>query len=294
MHDLKIRRSLTTMALAATLAATAVVAPTLAQETATPDRWSSPTAGGTPVNANICSALDATPIAGSPIASPMGGQMVEDAFDLRFIDMMVMHHGGAILMSQVALDRAESEDVRMLAQDVIDKQQPEIDELLNWRTQWYPDAPAMQHDQMDMVWQEWSGWHGGMMGGSPMAGQGHMGGSPMAGQGHMGGSPMAGDMGTPGAMRGWSDMNDTHAMLDELCNAPAGEFDRTYVRLMIEHHEMAIMMAEVALERAENQELRDAAQRMIDDQRAELDTLRGLQMDGSGTPTGGADATPTP
>lgn len=47
--------------------------------------------------------------------------------DAAFVDAMVPHHEGAVEMAQVALDNAEHEEIRVLAQDIIGAQQAEID-----------------------------------------------------------------------------------------------------------------------------------------------------------------------
>ncbi|HXF61047.1 MAG TPA: DUF305 domain-containing protein [Caldilineaceae bacterium] len=64
----------------------------------------------------------------------------EEPFDLRFIDAMISHHQGAIAMAQAALTSAQHDEIRQMAQDIIDAQQAEIDQLAEWRDAWYPDA----------------------------------------------------------------------------------------------------------------------------------------------------------
>ena len=49
--------------------------------------------------------------------------------DERFIDAMVPHHQGAVEMAQVALNKAEHEEIRSLAQDIVSAQEAEIDRL---------------------------------------------------------------------------------------------------------------------------------------------------------------------
>ncbi len=74
----------------------------------------------------------------------MGMEMSQDEsvpFDLRFIDAMIPHHQTAIEMAQMALQQAEHEELRQMAQQIIDEQQREIDQLMQWRAAWYPDAP---------------------------------------------------------------------------------------------------------------------------------------------------------
>jgi uncharacterized protein (DUF305 family) len=49
--------------------------------------------------------------------------------DERFVDAMVPHHQGAIEMAEVALENAEHEEVRALAEDIVSAQEAEIEEL---------------------------------------------------------------------------------------------------------------------------------------------------------------------
>lgn len=62
-------------------------------------------------------------------------------FDLRFVDAMIIHHGGAITMAQQLLGVAERQELRRLAQEIIDAQQAEIEQLRQWREEWYPETP---------------------------------------------------------------------------------------------------------------------------------------------------------
>lgn len=49
--------------------------------------------------------------------------------DERFIDAMVPHHRGAVEMAEVALENAEHEEVRQLAENIVSTQESEIDQL---------------------------------------------------------------------------------------------------------------------------------------------------------------------
>ena len=57
--------------------------------------------------------------------------MLEDAdpFDAAFIDMMIPHHEGAIEMARMELDEGGDPELRSLAQDIIDAQEREIEEM---------------------------------------------------------------------------------------------------------------------------------------------------------------------
>jgi uncharacterized protein (DUF305 family) len=72
------------------------------------------------------------------------------AFDLRFIDSMIPHHEGAIAMAQQALEQAEQPEIKELAQQIITAQQAEIQQLQEWRTAWYAEAPPGEGMTMDM------------------------------------------------------------------------------------------------------------------------------------------------
>jgi uncharacterized protein (DUF305 family) len=61
----------------------------------------------------------------------------DDQFDLRFIDAMIPHHQGAVVMANDALSKSQRSEVRQLAQEIIVSQQAEIDQMKQWRTAWY-------------------------------------------------------------------------------------------------------------------------------------------------------------
>ena len=56
--------------------------------------------------------------------------------DLRFLDMMTKHHQGAITMSNGALDKAEHEEIKTLANQIIKAQEAEIKRMQDWKTAW--------------------------------------------------------------------------------------------------------------------------------------------------------------
>lgn len=75
----------------------------------------------------------------------------EAAFDQQFIDMMVPHHESAIAMAEIAQQRAEHPELRTLADEIVAAQSGEIEQLTEWRAEWFgsPDTPSM--DQMPML-----------------------------------------------------------------------------------------------------------------------------------------------
>ena len=61
-------------------------------------------------------------------------------FDEAFIDAMIPHHQSAIEMAQVALENSDNPKVKDLAQNIISAQQREIEQMTQWRQQWYPEG----------------------------------------------------------------------------------------------------------------------------------------------------------
>jgi uncharacterized protein (DUF305 family) len=59
-------------------------------------------------------------------------------FDKAFIDAMIPHHQSAIEMSQVALENSDNPKIKDLAQNIISAQQREIEQMKQWRKEWYP------------------------------------------------------------------------------------------------------------------------------------------------------------
>ncbi len=62
------------------------------------------------------------------------------SFDRMFIDMMIPHHQGAIKMARTELEKGENAKVRNLAERVIAAQSKEIEDMNEWRTDWYGKA----------------------------------------------------------------------------------------------------------------------------------------------------------
>jgi uncharacterized protein (DUF305 family) len=61
-------------------------------------------------------------------------------FDKAFINAMIPHHQSAIEMSRVALEKSENPQIRELAENIISAQQKEIEQMKQWREEWYPEG----------------------------------------------------------------------------------------------------------------------------------------------------------
>ncbi|GAC1653298.1 MAG: DUF305 domain-containing protein [Herpetosiphon sp.] len=66
-------------------------------------------------------------------------KMSNAPFDAMFIDSMLQHHRGAVAMAQRALQEGQHEELKQLAQGIIASQTQEIDQMIAWRKQWYPN-----------------------------------------------------------------------------------------------------------------------------------------------------------
>jgi uncharacterized protein (DUF305 family) len=62
----------------------------------------------------------------------------KEPFDKAFIDAMIPHHQSAIEMAQVALVNSDNPQIRELALDIVSAQQREIEQMKQWRKEWYP------------------------------------------------------------------------------------------------------------------------------------------------------------
>lgn len=61
--------------------------------------------------------------------------------DVRFAQQMIPHHAQAVEMADQALDTSRDPDVRRLAQQVRDAQDPEIRTMTGWLEEWGEDVP---------------------------------------------------------------------------------------------------------------------------------------------------------
>lgn len=78
-------------------------------------------------------------------------QMAGGEFDQMFIDMMVPHHQSAIEMAWVEQQQGENPELKQMAESMIQSQQAEIDQLRQWRQEWYGSSETPPMTQMPML-----------------------------------------------------------------------------------------------------------------------------------------------
>lgn len=148
--------------------------------------------------------------------------------------MMVPHHQSAVEMAQLAQDRAEHDELKTLAGEIISAQEREIAEMKTWRAEWFGSGDTPPMDEMPVL------------PGVEMPG--------MEGHGMGDGATM-----------------DMTAHIDMLRDAQP--FDASFIEAMIAHHQSAIDAAEVALAGTQRPEIRGLAEDIIESQRAEIAQL---------------------
>jgi uncharacterized protein (DUF305 family) len=61
----------------------------------------------------------------------------DDQFDLRFINAMIPHHQGALVMAEDALKKSKRPEMKKLSQEILTSQKQEIEQMKQWRQAWY-------------------------------------------------------------------------------------------------------------------------------------------------------------
>ena len=85
------------------------------------------------------------------LAGCAGTSAGDAPIDQVFIDMMVPHHASAIAMAEIAQERAEHDELRALADDIVAAQSSEIAQLKDWRKQWFGSGDTPPMEEMPML-----------------------------------------------------------------------------------------------------------------------------------------------
>ena len=174
-------------------------------------------------------------------SSPAGVQQHNDQ-DVAFAAGMIPHHRQAVVMADLAPDRARSQAVKDLAVKIKAAQDPEIATMSGWLSAWGEQVPAGDMPGMD---------HG------TDHGTDH-------GMDHGTGE----DGGMPGMMS-----EEDMAGLEKSSGA---EFDTLFLKMMIAHHEGAVTMAATEKEQGSYGPAKDLAASIITSQSAEIDQMKKL------------------
>ncbi|MFF1486619.1 DUF305 domain-containing protein [Streptomyces sp. NPDC058319] len=183
---------------------------------------------------------------GRPSATAPAGPGKHNAQDVSFAQEMIPHHRQAVEMAALAPSRARSQQVKDLAAQIRQAQDPEIETMTGWLKAWGAAVPSTGHSDMP-----------GMPGMDHSAS-----GDPASGHSA---SPM------PGMM--------TDADMDELTELSGDAFDRAFLRMMIGHHEGAVAMARTEQTEGADRAAVALAKSVTTSQSAEIDRMRKLLGD---------------
>lgn len=151
----------------------------------------------------------------------------EQPYDLQYLDSMIHHHNGAVMMARMVLSKTERPELKAFAQKIIDDQTKEIGYMQQLRDQWYAGKPPAVNMEMP-----------GMIGGMKMMISNHM--------------------------KEMEEMEPAH-------------FDLHFLKMMIAHHEGAVVMSHDALKKGEHREIQQLAQRIIQAQQPEIEQMKKWQ-----------------
>lgn len=100
--------------------------------TMTMSACTSPEPNSTPASKNHAQMMDHSTMSLGP---------ADGEYDLRFIDAMIPHHEGAVVMAKDVLAKSKRSELLQLATGIINAQNEEINKMKEWRKTWYPKAP---------------------------------------------------------------------------------------------------------------------------------------------------------
>ena len=129
------------------IATISIATGTLAACSTTTPESSSTSIAATPTLTSTATPSAAPKPASTAMTHSMGNMSMDlgpadEHFDHRFIDAMIPHHQGALMMAKEAQQKSERPEIKKLADEIISAQTKEIAELQTWRKQWYPTASS--------------------------------------------------------------------------------------------------------------------------------------------------------
>ena len=160
--------------------------------------------------------------------------------DVEFATAMIPHHAQALVMVDLTRGRELSREVQKLTEEILAAQGPEIEQMVDWLTEWGKPIPETVRDHANA--------------------EGH------GMSGHDTGDDDSTDM--PGMM--------TEEEMSELKAAQGPEFETMWLQMMIEHHKGAIEMAKDEQADGVFQPAKDLAESIETSQQAEIDHMNEL------------------
>lgn len=162
--------------------------------------------------------------------------------DAGFSRDMQTHHAQAVEMALLVRDRSTDEELRTVAYDILTSQQQQSGQMYGWLVQWGLDQTGSREP---MAW--------------------------------VGGEHAEAHARPDGTMPGMASRDQ----LDELRAADGVEAERVFLRLMIDHHEGGVAMAEAAMAEARTPEVRTLATAIASAQASEIALLQRMLDDRS-------------
>ncbi len=183
-----------------------------------------------------------------------------DSADVGFVRDMSVHHAQAVEMADIAYRRTADPEIARIALDIGTTQQFQIGMMTGWLDMWGRSVTS------NVPLMAWMGTFDMTLPSPPPGYDDSMAGMDMSSMDHSA-TPVAGAE-TP-LMPGMA----TQSQVDELNTLAPDQMDIRFLQLMIRHHQGGVMMAHAAIEKAQNEHVRNFAQQVIDTQDAEIATM---------------------
>lgn len=209
-----------------------------------------------------------------------------DSADVGFARDMSIHHQQAVEMASIAYRRTQDPEIERIALDIATTQQFQIGMMTGWLDIW---GRSVSSDQPIMAWMG----DYDMTLPSPPPGLEDDG--SMAGMDHSA-TPAAGST-TSAAETPLMPGMATQSQVDELNTLPPDQMDIRFLQLMIRHHQGGVMMAQAAMEKADDENVLNFAQQVIYTQDAEIATMTNMlneRMAAASSPTSDTQSNGTP
>lgn len=76
--------------------------------------------------------------------STMNLGRADRGLDLRYINAMIAHHRGAVLLAEQAQNSTQRKEIKDLTGDILKNEPGAIQELYNWKKAWYNDTKKVR------------------------------------------------------------------------------------------------------------------------------------------------------